>query len=347
MSDISIIGEVLVVNASNVSETAVYDIVQPQLANANPSYLLYASLSVAAIILIIAYVMMTKEKKPPIPYGAIAMFLLLALPVMGSGQVSQGAAQRLGMNITITLFCGDGICQSGENCGSCENDCGVCPPFQQPQPSGGSGTSGGGYVAGSQTGFSSGFMCNETYKFLNVYKNNYTDADVLTFKSQIENLLKISVSLQSVQLYVDDYQGICGEYPSPFSLLSIADPLLTPNVSLSLGNPFYRDGILYLFTDRPLLNINEYYDVGIGVTHSPNLAAALKKLFALQKVEGEDTWLIVGIKKWFIGTILLLTAGIMGYLSYMVYGIRKRRRKGRKEMTSATEGDDDEKDIFI
>ena len=38
-----------------------------------------------------------------------------------------GNSTELDLSVTITNFCGDGKCESGESCSSCPEDCGTCP----------------------------------------------------------------------------------------------------------------------------------------------------------------------------------------------------------------------------
>lgn len=62
----------------------------------------------------------------------------------------------------VASFCGDGTCDADENCSSCPDDCGVCPPPDDPLPddppsedpptgSSGTGPSGGGGTSRSKT----------------------------------------------------------------------------------------------------------------------------------------------------------------------------------------------------
>jgi len=54
---------------------------------------------------------------------------------------SPGYSTELNLSVGISNFCGDGNCESGEDCSSCSLDCGECAP---PTPPGGGGGGGGG-----------------------------------------------------------------------------------------------------------------------------------------------------------------------------------------------------------
>jgi len=76
-----------------------------------------------------------------------------------------GMSTKLDLSVKIQNFCGDGICDSGERCTTCPEDCGACP-------TGGSGGSGGSSGSGGGGGWStSGGIKNNS----NVTTNNTTN----------------------------------------------------------------------------------------------------------------------------------------------------------------------------
>jgi hypothetical protein len=75
-----------------------------------------------------------------------------------------GASTKLDLNVAITNFCGDQICDSGETCKTCEKDCGKCKAGGVSGSGGGGGSSGGGSsgVSNSDSSTTSGNEEKET-----------------------------------------------------------------------------------------------------------------------------------------------------------------------------------------
>lgn len=70
---------------------------------------------------------------------------------------SQTFANEAGTELDLVLdestgnvLCGNGLCDSWEDCDSCQNDCGACPSDDSPPGSGGSGGGGGGGGGGGE-----------------------------------------------------------------------------------------------------------------------------------------------------------------------------------------------------
>ena len=56
-----------------------------------------------------------------------------------------GMSTKLDLSVKIQNFCGDGICDSGESCATCPEDCGVCSTSSSGGGSSGGGSSGGAW----------------------------------------------------------------------------------------------------------------------------------------------------------------------------------------------------------
>jgi hypothetical protein len=62
-------------------------------------------------------------------------FFFLALPLV-SAQLSQSGQTPISLSVFEPNVCGNGVCEIGEDCHNCPQDCGVCPT---PTPPGGPG----------------------------------------------------------------------------------------------------------------------------------------------------------------------------------------------------------------
>jgi len=69
--------------------------------------------------------------------------ILVLIPLVLAGNYGEGVygSGIYGGNVTPSLYCGDGICNNGEDCSSCSADCGTCPVTESPGGSGGGGSS--------------------------------------------------------------------------------------------------------------------------------------------------------------------------------------------------------------
>lgn len=88
---------------------------------------------------------------------SIGIPLMISVPANAAGEennitisvtsLTDGLQQSKNIIISVQSLCGNSVCEEGESCSSCSQDCGSCPP-----PDGGNGGGGGG--GGSGTGFS-------------------------------------------------------------------------------------------------------------------------------------------------------------------------------------------------
>jgi hypothetical protein len=79
----------------------------------------------------------------PMPYGLQVAAMSMSRKPVADGETGELKCLPCGGELS---FCGDGMCNGGETCGSCSTDCGVCPP---PASYCGDGTCNGGETSAS------------------------------------------------------------------------------------------------------------------------------------------------------------------------------------------------------
>ncbi len=100
-------------------------------------------------------------------------------------------------------FCGDGVCDSDENCNSCSKDCGVC----ETKPSGDSGGSGGGGGGGSTSSGGGGGSSGGPPLSGSVKSMEFTNDEIM-FTGGYRDTLKFSVEDEEHTLKIDELNSM-------------------------------------------------------------------------------------------------------------------------------------------
>lgn len=104
--------------------------------------------------------------------------------------------------------CGNSVCESGESCSSCSNDCGTCPAASS-SSGGGGGSSGGG-------GISSTSLSSESFVFTGIQAGETINIDTVKESTLVSNLqIKLDNSITQASVTIKTIEALPNTIQKP------------------------------------------------------------------------------------------------------------------------------------
>jgi len=171
------------------------------------------------------------------------------------------------LSSALINICGDGICNSGEDCSSCPADCGVCSVLTTPQTT--SSSSGGG---GGISGIIQGFSTESFSLSLEQINVKIEQGKVTTQEITITNNKNSDLTIEVSTLKISDFLRIKEPQftlkPKESKILKFEIIALKEDIpNLYLGKLNFKSGsdVKEILTSIEIQSANPLFDVGVEI----------------------------------------------------------------------------------